>query len=108
MLKRGWGRIINTSIKHETMRRRGFSPYGPSKAALELEITIWAQHLAGAGITVNALLPGSATLTGVIPGSFSQAAREKLLDREVIVPSLPWLVSSEADNVTGLRIVATQ
>jgi NAD(P)-dependent dehydrogenase (short-subunit alcohol dehydrogenase family) len=47
MIARGWGRIINISMNHETMRRRGFSPYGPSKAALEFETIIWAQDLAG-------------------------------------------------------------
>jgi hypothetical protein len=26
----GWGRIVNISVGNETMRRRGFSPYGPS------------------------------------------------------------------------------
>jgi hypothetical protein len=30
----GRGSIINLTINHETMVRRGFSPYGPSKAAL--------------------------------------------------------------------------
>src|SRR5699024_4523476 len=31
MLEQGWGRVINVSISEETMRRRGHSPYGPSK-----------------------------------------------------------------------------
>ena len=66
MIEAGWGRIVNISMNHETMRRRGFSPYGPSKAALESETIIWAQDLAGTGITVNALLPGGATATGMI------------------------------------------
>ena len=57
----GWGRIVNISMNTETMRRRGFSPYGPSKAALESATIIWAQDLAGSGVTVNALLPGGAT-----------------------------------------------
>ena len=35
MLKAGWGRIVNVSVSEATMRRRGFSPYGPSKAAIE-------------------------------------------------------------------------
>jgi NAD(P)-dependent dehydrogenase (short-subunit alcohol dehydrogenase family) len=35
MLAHRWGRIVNISMNTETMRRRGFSPYGPSKAALE-------------------------------------------------------------------------
>ena len=48
----------------QTMRRKGFTPYGPSKAALESASMIWAQDLAGTGITVNTLLPGGATATG--------------------------------------------
>jgi 3-oxoacyl-[acyl-carrier protein] reductase len=40
MISRGWGRIINISMNHETMRRVGFSPYGPSKAVLESETII--------------------------------------------------------------------
>ena len=59
MIKGGWGRIINISVNRETIRRRGFSPYGPSKAALESETIIWAQDLAETGATVNALLPGA-------------------------------------------------
>ena len=35
MLAAGRGSIINVTINHATMVRRGFSPYGPSKAALE-------------------------------------------------------------------------
>jgi hypothetical protein len=35
MLKQKYGRIINISINLETMKRIGFTPYGPSKAAPE-------------------------------------------------------------------------
>ncbi|WP_414476312.1 SDR family NAD(P)-dependent oxidoreductase [Microvirga sp. M2] len=108
MLQAGWGRIINISMNHETMRRRGFSPYGPSKAALESETVIWAQDLAGTGVTVNALLPGGATLTGMIPPGVSSAVRAHLLDPDIVVPSLLWLASTEADGVTGRRLVASQ
>ena len=78
MIARGWGRIINISMNHETMRRRGFSPYGPSKAALESETIIWAQDLAGTGVTVNALLPGGASLTGMIPDEVPSELRHKV------------------------------
>ena len=64
MLKQKFGRIINISINLETMKRIGFSPYGPSKVALESMSIIWAQELAGTGISLNILLPGGATLTG--------------------------------------------
>jgi 3-oxoacyl-[acyl-carrier protein] reductase len=46
MVRQRWGRVINITMNHDTMRRAGFSPYGPSKAALESETVIWAQDLA--------------------------------------------------------------
>jgi NAD(P)-dependent dehydrogenase (short-subunit alcohol dehydrogenase family) len=106
MLEAGWGRIVNISMNVETMRRRGFSPYGPSKAALESETIIWAQDLAGTGVTVNALLPGGATLTGMIPKGFPDHLRATLLNPAIMVPPLLWLASTKSDGVTGRRLVA--
>jgi 3-oxoacyl-[acyl-carrier protein] reductase len=108
IISRGWGRIINISMNHETMRRVGFSPYGPSKAALESETIIWAQDLAGTGVTVNALLPGGASLTGMIPDEVPPALRQKLLMPEIMVPPLLWLVSPDSDGMAGCRLVATR
>jgi NAD(P)-dependent dehydrogenase (short-subunit alcohol dehydrogenase family) len=90
------------------MRRRGFSPYGPSKAALESETIIWAQDLGGTGVTVNALLPGGATLTGMVPQTVPEKTKSALLDPSIMVPPLLWLVSAQADGVTGRRLVATK
>jgi 3-oxoacyl-[acyl-carrier protein] reductase len=90
MLARRAGRIINVSINRETMRRKGFTPYGPSKAALESMNEIWAQDLEGTGITMNLLLPGGATDTGVMG------------------PPAVYLASDEAGGVNGQRIVATE
>lgn len=104
----GWGRVVNISMNRETMRRRGFSPYGPSKAALESATAIWAQDLAGSGVTVNALLPGGATRTGMIPDGVDDAVRAGLLDADVVVPPLLWLLSPAADALTGRRLVATR
>ncbi|HXP30312.1 MAG TPA: SDR family oxidoreductase [Stellaceae bacterium] len=108
LLAAGWGRIVNVTINAETMRRRGFSPYGPSKAALESETIIWAQDLAGSGVTVNALLPGGAALTGMIPASYPDHLRAKLLDPAVMVPPLLWLASPQSDGVTGRRFIAAR
>ena len=108
MRKAGWGRIVNISMGHETMRRPGFSPYGPSKAALESETIIWAQDLAGSGVTVNALLPGGATATGMIPKSFPDDSRASLLDPAIMVPPLLWLAGTKSDGVTGKRFVASE
>jgi NAD(P)-dependent dehydrogenase (short-subunit alcohol dehydrogenase family) len=107
MLKAGWGRIINISMNHETMRRAGFSPYGPSKAALESETVIWAQDLAGTGVTVNALLPGGATRTGMIPSGIPDHIGVSLLDPKIMVPPLLYLASDRSDGVTGRRFTAT-
>jgi NAD(P)-dependent dehydrogenase (short-subunit alcohol dehydrogenase family) len=106
MIAAGWGRIINITINADTMRRPGFSPYGPSKAALESATIIWSQDLAGAGVTVNALLPGGPTLTGMIPASFPNELRATLLDPAIVVPPLCWLASTKSDGVTGKRFVA--
>jgi NAD(P)-dependent dehydrogenase (short-subunit alcohol dehydrogenase family) len=77
MLKRQSGRIINISMNYETMRRKGFTPYGPSKAALESMSVIWAKELEGTGITLNVLLPGGATNTGMIPDALPESIRKK-------------------------------
>jgi len=107
MLAARWGRIVNVSVNHETMRRAGFSPYGPSKAALESETIIWAQDLAGTGVTVNALLPGGATRTGMIPPGTPAPLLASLLDPAIVVPPLLYLASARSDGVTGRRFVGT-
>ncbi len=94
-------------MNHETMRRRGFSPYGPSKAALESETIIWSQDLEGSGVTVNALLPGGATLTGMIPPGLAESARAQLLDPGIMVAPLLWLASPASEGITGRRLVAS-
>ncbi len=35
MLDAGAGRIVNISMNHSTMNRRGFVPYGPARAGAE-------------------------------------------------------------------------
>jgi NAD(P)-dependent dehydrogenase (short-subunit alcohol dehydrogenase family) len=107
MLKAGWGRIINVSMNFETMQRPGFSPYGPSKAALESATLIWAQDLAGSGISVNALLPGGATRTGMIPAPIPERLAASLLAPQIVVPPLLYLASRASDGITGRRFNAS-
>ena len=102
-LGQGWGKIINVTVAQATMSRAGFSPYGPSKAALESATVIWAAECADTGVTVNCLLPGGATLTGMIPDSASEEIRNNLLDPEIIVPPLLWLASDSSNDHTGER-----
>jgi 3-oxoacyl-[acyl-carrier protein] reductase len=107
MLERSTGAIINMTMNYNTMKRRGFSPYGPSKAALESETIIWAQDLENRGITVNEILPGGATLTGMIPQGYPEELKRKLLSPEVIIPPAVFLASDAGRRLTGRRIVAT-
>jgi 3-oxoacyl-[acyl-carrier protein] reductase len=106
MLSRGTGAIINVTMNYETMKRRGFSPYGPSKAALESETIIWAKDLEGTGVTVNEILPGGATATGMIPPQTPEEIRRTLLPAEIIVPPAVYLASDEGRQITGRRLVA--
>jgi NAD(P)-dependent dehydrogenase (short-subunit alcohol dehydrogenase family) len=108
MLRRGTGAIINVSMNYETMKRRGFSPYGPSKAALESETIIWAQDLEGTGITVNEVLPGGATATGMIPPGIPDELRRHLLSPEIVVPPAVFLASDAGRRLTGRRLIATE
>jgi 3-oxoacyl-[acyl-carrier protein] reductase len=64
--------------------------------------------MSGTGVTVNALLPGGASHTGMIPDEVPPALRQKLLMPEIMVPPLLWLVSPDSDGMTGRRLVATR
>ena len=66
LVRQGWGRIVNIETSSYTMMMDGFSPYGPSKAALESSTVIWAKDLGGTGVTVNALAPGGPANTRMI------------------------------------------
>lgn len=109
MIASGWGRIVNITTSLDTMQRVENSPYGVSKTAIEAETLIWAQDLAGSGVTVNSLIPGGAADTGFLSPRMRQAmlARDrKLIDPAIMAAPLLWLVSREADHITGRRYVA--
>lgn len=106
MLDAGRGRIVNISMNHATMTRAGFVPYGPSRAGAESLSRIMAADLRGTPVTVNMLLPGGATRTGMVPDP--AAAGPNLLEPQVMGPPVVWLASAEAAGVTGERITATE
>jgi NAD(P)-dependent dehydrogenase (short-subunit alcohol dehydrogenase family) len=102
------GSIINISMNYETMKRRGFSPYGPSKAALESASAIWAQDLTASRIRVNILLPGGATNTGMIPSDTSEDVRTRLIQPEIMQAPAVFLASDASQGLTGRRLIATE
>lgn len=103
----GWGRIVNISTSRVTMVRRGFAPYGPSKAALDAMTRIFAQDLEGTGVSANILAPGGATDTAFIPGDGPgrRGADGKLLPVGIMNPALRWLMSEASDGVTAARLI---
>jgi NAD(P)-dependent dehydrogenase (short-subunit alcohol dehydrogenase family) len=108
MLACGGGRVVTISMSSSTMVRRGFVPYGPSGAAVEALSRVMAADLAGSPVTVNLLLPGGATDTGMVPGDVSGEARSRLLDPAIMGPPIVWLASPAAAGVHDERIVAAE
>ena len=105
MMRARWGRIVNVTTSLGTMIREGSPTYGPSKAALEAFSAIMAKDLAGTGVTVNVLVPGGVTNTGMVPLEAGYD-REEMIQPAVMAPPLVWLVSDAAAAVTGRRFLA--
>lgn len=106
----GWGRIVNVSTSLITMQRRGYAPYGTSKWGVEGLTMIMAQDLEDTDVTVNALLPGGATDTAMIPGAVGDKSRAgadgNLFEPAIMVPPIQYLVSDLSDGKRGDRYVA--
>lgn len=108
MLEAGHGKIVNISVSETTMRRKGFTPYGPSRAATDALSHIMAADLAGTGIDVNLLLPGGATRSGMTPDSAPEDMQATWLDPAIMGPPVVWLASPASDGLTDQRIIATE
>jgi NAD(P)-dependent dehydrogenase (short-subunit alcohol dehydrogenase family) len=108
MLEAGGGRIVIISMNEQTMTRRGFVPYGPSGAAVEALARVMAADLEETPVTVNILLPGGATATGMLPDEVSAEVQARLLDPAIMGPPIVWLCSADAAGVHNQRIVATE
>jgi hypothetical protein len=59
-------------------------------------------------VTLNVLLPGGASATGMIPDEVSPEVRARLLDPAIMGPPIVWLASPKAADVHGERITATE
>jgi 3-oxoacyl-[acyl-carrier protein] reductase len=104
LLAQGWGRIVNIVTSTTTMQNQGNSPYGPTKAAMEAATVVWSRDLAETGVTVNALLPGGAANTRMIPVE-DHPDRAALNQPVVMRAPIVWLMSRASDGVTGHRFI---
>jgi len=102
LMESGWGRIINISKRTDSMHRKAFTPYGPSKAALEAMTIAWAEALFDTGVTVNSLSPGGLVNTKFAYGEIAGEG----LDPAIITPMAVWLASPASDGITGCRYAA--
>jgi 3-oxoacyl-[acyl-carrier protein] reductase len=98
------GKIVNVTTSYSTMVRIGLTPYGQSKAGLEAASLIWSRDLAESGVTVNILVPGGAADTRMV-GREVEPDRAKLVQPQVMAAPIRWLMSREADGVTGRRFI---
>jgi NAD(P)-dependent dehydrogenase (short-subunit alcohol dehydrogenase family) len=110
MVEQGWGRIVNVTTKLDTMNRPHTSPYGASKAALEMTTEVWAKEIVGTGLTINIVNPGAGANTPGMAEEMRQMSRAgrapRLVEPEDMVPPLLYVVSAEADDVNGWRFDA--
>jgi NAD(P)-dependent dehydrogenase (short-subunit alcohol dehydrogenase family) len=104
MLAAGRGRIISVTTSLGTMVRAGHLLYGSAKAAAESAMAILAADLEGTGVTSNVLVPGGTTATALVGEAAGDPA--KMLQPEIMVPPLLWLLSDEARSVNARRFVA--
>ncbi len=95
-------RVINISKRTESMHRKAWTPYGPTKAALEAATIAWAESLSETGVTVNTLSPGGAVNTKFGTGKISGQG----IDPSTIRPMTVWLASDASDGFNGCRFVA--
>jgi len=107
MVAQGFGKIINVSTSAITMIRKGYAPYGPTKAFLEAASRVWAADLEGTGVDVNVLLPGGATDTDLLPPSPNKRGADgNLLSPDIMRAPVLWLASDASNGVTGGRFIS--
>jgi NAD(P)-dependent dehydrogenase (short-subunit alcohol dehydrogenase family) len=103
MVEQRWGRIVNVTTKLDTMNRPHTSPYGASKAALEMATEVWAKEVEGTGLTINIVNPGAGANTPGMAEEMRTTSREgrapRLVEPEEMVPPLRTALSTSERSV---------
>jgi NAD(P)-dependent dehydrogenase (short-subunit alcohol dehydrogenase family) len=80
-------RQYNVTTSYLRMMRKGFSPYGCTKAAVEAWTKMLSRQLEGSGVTANVVLPGGPVDTQMIVDS-PGLDRAQLISPSVMAPSV--------------------
>jgi NAD(P)-dependent dehydrogenase (short-subunit alcohol dehydrogenase family) len=103
MRERGWGRIVAVGSRTGEQLTAGLGAYGVSKAALHALVRQLAIETRDAGITVNAVLPGTIdTPANRSWGSEDEAA--KWVKPASIADAIVWLASDAAREISGALV----
>jgi NAD(P)-dependent dehydrogenase (short-subunit alcohol dehydrogenase family) len=85
MKLRRWGRVINISSLAATLAPASGPDYAASKAAINTMTASMAKDAAGAGVTVNAVSPGT-----IHSETLDQRFREVAAERGLAAHDAPW------------------
>jgi gluconate 5-dehydrogenase len=109
MIPGGGGRVITVSTSIRTMSAPGQLPYGPARAGAEAMSVIMSDELKKYDITVNVLLPGGASATGLGGGNASSNfAPGTLLPATILNDPILFLASDKAKGMTNERIIGKE
>jgi 3-oxoacyl-[acyl-carrier protein] reductase len=113
MTEQGYGRIVLTSsITGSVVGQPGYAHYGATKAAMLGLMRSAALEVAGAGITINAVLPGNVQTPG-LAGLGPEHTRRMLAaiplrrfaEPEDVGWAVRFLASAEAGYITGQTLI---
>lgn len=113
MTRQGYGRIVLTSsITGSVVGQPGYGHYGATKAAMLGLMRSAALEVAGAGVTINAVLPGNIYTPGF--ADLGPEHRRRMLaaiplgrfgDPEDVGWAVRFLASREAGYITGQTLI---
>jgi NAD(P)-dependent dehydrogenase (short-subunit alcohol dehydrogenase family) len=105
MLARGAGSIINVSSDAGVVGYPGWGAYGISKAALDHLTRTWGAELAGTGVRINSVDPGSMD-TEMHRAAEPEEDPAQWAKPEQVTEVFVYLASNEAKEVSGQRFDA--